>query len=158
MRGRIVEASASAAVAASAQTRSTPKSGRTQAVSNQGKFSRARPRKTAVKTAVSPLNGARIPLGAHPGNTGGKPGRSGRPPKAFKDFLAELRRNSDAQGALARAAKDEKLRTFGAAWGVATDYDDEKPAKKVELVEALSTTERALRIERILQAVRAGKR
>ncbi len=28
--------------------------------------------------AVSPVNGARIPLGAHPHNTGGKPGRSGR--------------------------------------------------------------------------------
>lgn len=28
--------------------------------------------------AVSPLNGARVPLGAHPKNTGGKKGRSGR--------------------------------------------------------------------------------
>lgn len=28
--------------------------------------------------AVSPVNGARIPLGAHPANTGGKRGRSGR--------------------------------------------------------------------------------
>jgi hypothetical protein len=44
-----------------------------------------RARKPAAKTAarspgvaVSPLNGATIPLGAHPGNTGGKPGRSGR--------------------------------------------------------------------------------
>ena len=31
-------------------------------------------------TMVSPLNGATCPTGAHPGNTGGKPGRSGRPP------------------------------------------------------------------------------
>jgi len=29
---------------------------------------------------VSPLNGAVCPTGAHPGNTGGKKGRSGRPP------------------------------------------------------------------------------
>lgn len=33
---------------------------------------------TSPGVAVSPLNGATIPLGAHPGNTGGKPGRSGR--------------------------------------------------------------------------------
>lgn len=44
-----------------------------------------RGRKTAAKTAVSPLNGAEIPLGAHPGNTGGKPGRSGRPPSAVRE-------------------------------------------------------------------------
>lgn len=31
-----------------------------------------------VKMVVSPLNGATMPAGAHPGNTGGKPGRSGR--------------------------------------------------------------------------------
>jgi hypothetical protein len=41
--------------------------------------------KTAVKTAVSPLSGGRIPLGAHPGNTGGKKGRSGRPTSAVRE-------------------------------------------------------------------------
>lgn len=54
------------------------------------------PKKTAAKTAgsagmaVSPLNGAAIPLGAHPGNTGGKKGRSGRKPQKFKDFCNDL--------------------------------------------------------------------
>lgn len=36
--------------------------------------------KTAQKTATSPISGAEIPLGNHPGNTGGKKGRSGRRP------------------------------------------------------------------------------
>ena len=36
-------------------------------------------------TARSPLNGAEIPLGAHPRNTGGKKGRSGRPPSAIRE-------------------------------------------------------------------------
>ncbi len=36
--------------------------------------------------ARSPLNGAEIPLGAHPRNTGGKKGRSGRPPSAVREL------------------------------------------------------------------------
>ncbi len=39
----------------------------------------------ATATARSPLNGAEIPLGAHPRNTGGKKGRSGRPPSAIRE-------------------------------------------------------------------------
>jgi hypothetical protein len=44
---------------------------------------------------VSPLNGARCPTGAHPGNTGGLPGRSGRPADEFKAKLEGIR---DAKG------------------------------------------------------------
>ncbi len=40
----------------------------------------------ATETARSPLNGAEIPLGAHSRNTGGKRGRSGRPPSAIRDL------------------------------------------------------------------------
>lgn len=43
------------------------------------------PTKTGFKTAKSPKGGAELPLGAHPGNTGGKKGRSGR---KSNDFLA----------------------------------------------------------------------
>lgn len=40
--------------------------------------------KTATKFAKpSPRSGVALPLGAHPGNTGGKPGRSGRKSDAF---------------------------------------------------------------------------
>ena len=42
---------------------------------------------------VSPISGAECPTGAHPGNTGGKPGRSGRPPnelrEAFRNVLPD---------------------------------------------------------------------
>lgn len=47
--------------------------------------------KTGAKTGhragvmVSPLTGAECPTGAHPGNTGGKPGRSGRPPSIVRE-------------------------------------------------------------------------
>lgn len=36
--------------------------------------------------AVSPINGARMPTGAHPGNTGGKKGRSGRRPDRVRQL------------------------------------------------------------------------
>ncbi len=39
----------------------------------------------ATETARSPLNGAEIPLGAHPRNTGGTKGRSGRPPSVIRE-------------------------------------------------------------------------
>src|SRR5580704_8845020 len=51
-------------------------------------------RKTAIKTAKSPRSGSEIPLGAHPGNTGGKKGRSGRKPIAF---VQECSRIADEQ-------------------------------------------------------------
>jgi len=41
------------------------------------------------RTARSPINGAEIPLGAHPGNTGGKPGRSGRLPSEVRRACLE---------------------------------------------------------------------
>ena len=51
-------------------------------------MSAKKPRSQKAKTAKSPINGAEIPLGAHPGNTGGKPGRSGRPPSVVRDVCS----------------------------------------------------------------------
>ena len=39
---------------------------------------------------VSPRSGAEVPTGAHPQNTGGKPGRSGRKSIAFKTACGEI--------------------------------------------------------------------
>ena len=39
---------------------------------------------------VSPRSGAEVPTGAHPQNTGGKPGRSGRKSIAFKTACAGI--------------------------------------------------------------------
>ena len=49
---------------------------------------RQQPRRSGGQTATarSPLNGAEIPLGAHPRNSAGKKGRSGRPPSAMRDM------------------------------------------------------------------------
>lgn len=39
---------------------------------------------------TSPLSGSTIPTGAHPANTGGKAGRSGRPPGALREAMREV--------------------------------------------------------------------
>lgn len=89
--------------------------------------------KTATKTAKpSPRNGNVLPLGAHPGNTGGKKGRSGRKPEAFTKFLAKLRENPRLHEALEQAVSDPDSRGFASALKVLTDYDPEKPGQRVE--------------------------
>lgn len=88
---------------------------------------------TVNKTTVSPKGGALLPLGAHPGNTGGKKGRSGRPPNAFKDFLAAMRIHPKVRKAFQSALSDEESRGFGNALKVLTDYDPDKPAGKQEV-------------------------
>jgi hypothetical protein len=89
-------------------------------------------KKTATKTArPSPRSGVALPLGNHPGNTGGKPGRSGRPPKAFKKFCRELAKSGEFQKALEAAATDAEHQNYiGAAKLVAT-FATAKPAKTV---------------------------
>lgn len=84
--------------------------------------------KTARKTARSPRNGAEIPLGAHPGNTGGKKGRSGRKPSTFAGFIRTLHANEDVRDALERAASDESSRGFGVVAKLMAEYDPERPA------------------------------
>lgn len=119
------------------------------------KSSRSRPPRKPKTAGVSaptlipqPKGGALL-SGGVPGNAGG-----GRPPKAFKDFLAELRKDPEVQSALGRAARDETGRNFKAALDVITDYDDAKPAKKIEVSEPLSNAQRAARIEAIMAAVK----
>lgn len=89
-------------------------------------------KKTADKTAVSPLNGARLPLGAHAGNTGGKPGRSGRKPNAFID---ECERLTDAI-ALPKIA----------AYLIASTPDDQAWRWCVEYVSKYTKTEAPKRV------------
>src|SRR5689334_5686837 len=53
---------------------------------NAAKKPRRKPRQSARTVELAPpppQGGAQLPLGAHPGNTGGKKGRSGRKPDAF---------------------------------------------------------------------------
>lgn len=101
--------------------------------------------KGGKKTATSPRSGSTIPTGAHPGNTGGKKGRSGRPPSAFKDFLKRLREDPAFQDALEAAALDYKSRGYTAALKVITDYDDTKPAEKKQIVGPVEVRVRVIR-------------
>lgn len=91
--------------------------------------------KTPQKTARRPRNGgAALPLGAHPGNTGGKKGRSGRRPERLVHFIAELRRSPDFHAALENAAYDHNSKHFNAILKLVAEYDDEKPAEKRQIV------------------------
>ena len=63
----------------------------------------------------------------------GHKGGGGRPPNVFKAFLAKLRTDPRALAALERAATNEEARAFSTAWGIVTEYDEERPGAKVEL-------------------------
>jgi hypothetical protein len=77
----------------------------------------------------------RQPHGGALRNGGTNRGGTGRPPKAFKDFLrAEIRDSTQGRQALATAAQDPDCRNFAQAWKIATEYDDEKPAEKRQIV------------------------
>lgn len=84
-------------------------------------------KKTTAKTTekVPQSHGGALNAGGTPGNAGG-----GRPQKAFKDFLSELRKDPEVQDALARAAKDETSTSFRAAHSIMAQYDTEKPAER----------------------------
>lgn len=102
--------------------------------------SRDRGQKTGKKTGTtmrSPRSGAVVATGAHAANTGGKKGRSGRPPNEFRDFLSRLRDDPAARLALEAAAKDATHPNFRAAWKIITDYDSDGPGadpQKLEVV------------------------
>jgi hypothetical protein len=87
---------------------------------------------TGVTTGIVKIpqpHGGALNSGGTPGNAGG-----GRIPQAFKDFLkSEIRENATSRDALVKASQDDKGRNFKAAWDLAADYDDEKPAEKKEL-------------------------
>ena len=105
---------------------------------SQPTVSQETPQKTSQVT-LRDFNGGKLRTG-NPGNKGG-----GRPTGAFKAFLAKLRNNPKALAALEAAACDPTLKSFGAAWKLATDYDDDKPAEKRQIV---GPVEIVVRIER----------
>ena len=98
-----------------------------------------RAKKTGDKTGKatvmrSPRNGASCPTGAHPGNTGGKKGRSGRRPDAFRELLATIRDEAGISAlryALKRGKPDTRLR------GMELLCKHTLPAEKVIRLEGL---------------------
>ena len=87
-------------------------------------------RKTAYKTArPSPRSGVSLPVGAHPWNTGGKKGRSGRKPNNFVEWCDSVTKDETVRAVnLARAkAGDIKVLTLAA------NYAHGKPTERVEV-------------------------
>ena len=66
---------------------------------------------TAIQTPKlappSPRNGNRLPLGNHPGNTGGKKGRSGSKPAIWKETCAQALHEADGIGVVKQLVKGE---------------------------------------------------
>jgi len=82
--------------------------------------------KTATKTAKpSPRSGVALPLGAHPGNTGGKKGRSGR---KSRDFLQRCLEATEDDPLWQAAKKKSAFSTLE----MAASYTYGKPTKSVE--------------------------
>jgi hypothetical protein len=97
---------------------------------------------TSVKSSAPLIpqpHGGALSAG-NPGNKGG-----GRPPAAFKAFLAQLRADPKAQEAFEAAAHDATSRNFSAAWKIAAEYDDDKPAEKHAIAGKVEVTVRIQR-------------
>jgi hypothetical protein len=103
--------------------------------------------------ALNRNGGPGVPLGAHPGNTGGKKKRSGAWPKSFVPFLMYLRESKDLQKSLVEIAKNPRARNFPALLKLLTMYDPEKPAAKKEVS---GKTEIVVRFEREGRRITAG--
>ena len=90
---------------------------------------------------------------------GPKPGapNAGRPPKAFKDFLAELRQNPKVQEALEKAATDHEARNFKAALDVIVRYDYDVPAEKIDHTHTLTDEQREKRVLDLVMQAKSRK-
>lgn len=94
-------------------------------------------KKTAMRTAKpSPRNGNRLPLGNHPGNTGGKPGRSGRRPSEVTAMCQRLVHDHNLLETVVlaiaqdpNASRSERI----AATRLLLEYGEGKPVMRQEL-------------------------
>jgi len=97
-------------------------------------------RKTGTKTEKrsmmrSPRSGAEIPTGNHPGNTGGKKGRSGRKPNKIKALCRKIVDDRKLVSVLGTIAADdeEKARDRIAAITKLIEYGYGKPEQVVDV-------------------------
>lgn len=91
------------------------------------------PKKTAPKTARSPITGAEIPLGNHPGNTGGKKGRSGRKPDAWRLELQAMVSSDAVLDKLETVLKDPNHPAYVGALKYASDHGFGRAKESVEV-------------------------
>jgi hypothetical protein len=74
----------------------------------------------------------RLPVGAHPGNTGGKKGRSGRKPDEFKKLCMRLASRGQTVKAVRSILKDDKHPAFMGALKWATENGYGKAKETIE--------------------------
>ncbi len=96
-------------------------------------------------------NGGRLLAGGKVGHKGG----GGRPRNDFREFLAQAVRGDEAARAtIQENARDRDHRNWSKAWQIATEYDPDKPARRIELdvtrIKRMSDEE--------LKAIVAGKK
>ena len=104
------------------------------------------PGKTAKKTAKpSPRSSVELPLGNHAGNTCGKPGRSGRPPDAFKATRRELVTRNETLAAVRKILRDPDHPAFVGALKWATEHGYGRPLQRVEADGKVNLTIRLVR-------------
>lgn len=90
--------------------------------------------KTGYKTVKSPKTGAELPVGAHPWNTGGKKGRSGRKPDEFRAHMRELTSRPEVVAYLNRCLDGkEGPNAFHAAYKYATEQAHGKAEQRTKI-------------------------
>jgi hypothetical protein len=93
--------------------------------------------KTALVAPAPPEGGARLPLGAHAGNAGGKPGRSGRVPNAFREKCQDL--SWDAISSMAeKILADDTHPYFMSMLKLLSEYGYSKPQQSIHFDGGLS--------------------
>jgi hypothetical protein len=94
--------------------------------------------KTGFKTAKSPKGGAELPLGAHPGNTGGKKGRSGRKPAAWKEACEKALQDANALPVLQEIISGDIMEEVGRDRKGEPIYGDTKNSDRIGAVKFLA--------------------
>ncbi len=89
--------------------------------------------KTGSGTMRSPRSGSEIPTGAHPGNTGGKKGRSGRKPEAFKAMCQALASSKEVRANAAKILRNADHPLFIGALKWASENGYGRPAQTVDV-------------------------
>jgi len=72
-----------------------------------------------------------LPAGNHPGNTGGKKGRSGRKPKPFLNFAKAVMEAPETQREIRGILKDRSNRHFAAVMAKMAGYAEGEPVQKI---------------------------
>ncbi len=94
-------------------------------------------RKTAIKTpelqAPSPLTGKQLPAGAHAGNSGGKPGRSGRKPAEYHQFLRDALSSDKAKQQIEEVLEDKNHPAFASLVGKIIPHAHGQATQKIEI-------------------------